>query len=126
MKKWLFFSGGVLTGVVLTFAFAFIFSANSSNNGITWFEDAGDIIDGSSFEVFQVISEDAALVHGESEFGLYLGAVYLLTNGDGKYYYDDEIVKVPEGKVVRQVGIYQYQTKSDFGKTVPIIQIMNK
>lgn len=126
MKKWLIFGGGVLTGVVLTFVFAFIFSASRSNNGVTWFENAGDVIDESSFEVFQVISEDAALVHGKSECGSYFGAVYLLTNGAGKYYYDDEIVKVPNGKVVRQVGIYQYQTKSDFGKTVPIIQIMNK
>ncbi len=126
MKKWLIFGGGVLTGIVLTFVFVFIFSASRSNNGVTWFENAGDVIDESSFEVFQVISEDAALVHGKSEYDSYLGAVYLLTNGDGKYYYDDEIVKVPDGKVARQVGIYQYQTKSDFGKTVPIIQIMNK
>ncbi|MBQ3990668.1 MAG: hypothetical protein II630_07470 [Bacteroidales bacterium] len=52
--------------------------------------------------------------------------VYLLTNKDGKYYYDDEVVRVPEGKVARQVGIYRYQTESKFEKTVPIIQIMSK
>jgi len=132
MKKWLFFGGGVLTGIVLTFAFAFIFSASHSGNddGTTWFEKPGDVIDVDAFEVFQVIGEDAALVHGKSReyssMEIFSGAVYLLTNEDGKYYYDDEVVRVPDGKVARQVGIYQYQTKSDFGKTVPIIQIMNK
>ncbi len=132
MKKWLIFGGGVLTGVVLTFVFAFIFSISrsGSGDGATWFEKPGDVIDVKAFEVFQVIGEDAALVRGQShedlDMEIFTGAVYLLTNEDGKYYYDDEVVRVPDGKVARQVGIYQYQTKSDFGKTVPIIQIMNK
>ena len=132
MKKWLIFGGGVLTGIVLTFVFAFIFSASRSGSGddATWFEKPGDVIDVKAFQVFQVLSENAALVNGQThddwDLEIFTGTVYLLTNEDGKYYYDDEIVKVPKGKVVRQVGIYQYRTKSDFGKTVPIIQIMNK
>ena len=126
MKKWLIFGSGVLTGFVLTIILAFALSSHHSNNGITWFENAGDIVEEKSFEVFQVIDKNAALVRGESEFNLYLGPVYLLTNGYGKYYYDEEIVKVPKGNVVRQVGIYKYQTTSDSYKTVPIIQIMDK
>ena len=43
-----------------------------------------------------------------------------------EYYYDDEIVNVPSGKVVRQTGIYKYQTKSEDYKTVPIIEIVDK
>ena len=47
MKKWLIFGGGVLTGVVLTFVFAIIFSASRSggSDGTTWFEKPGDVID---------------------------------------------------------------------------------
>ena len=134
MTKWLIFGGGVLTGVVLTLLFAFIFSASRAggDDGTTWFEKPGDVIDVKAFKVFQVLDEDAALVRGQSHNDLNLGvelfkgAVYLLTNEDGKYYYDDEVVRVPEGKVAIQVGIYRYQTKSEFGKTVPIIQIMSK
>lgn len=134
MKKWLFFGGGVLTGVVLTFVFAFLFSTirSGSDSGTTWFEKPGDVIEVRAFKVFQVIAENAALVSGQSQEDLdiglevFTGPVYLLTNEDGKYYYDDEVVRVADGKVARQVGIYQYQTKSDFGKTVPIIQIINK
>lgn len=132
MKKWLIFGGGVLTGIVLTFVFAFIFSASRSggSDGTTWFEKPGDVIEVKAFKVFQVLGENAALVNGQThedlDLEIFTGAVYLLMNEDGKYYYDDEVVRVPDGKVARQVGIYQYQTKSDFGKTVPIIQIMNK
>jgi hypothetical protein len=130
MKKWLIFGGGVVTGVVLSFLIAFLISASSSNSydGTTWFEKPGDVIEVKSFKVFQVLDKDAALVNGATheEYDIYSGAVYLLTNKDGKYYYDDEVINVPEGKVARQIGIYQYQTKSEFEKTVPIIQIMDK
>lgn len=132
MKKWLIFGGGVLTGVVLTYLFAFIFFAgrSDSDDGTTWFEKPGDVIETDAFEVFQVLGEDAALVFGKSResssIEVFRGMVYLLTNKDGKYYYDDEVVRVPEGKVARQVGIYRYQTESKFEKTVPIIQIMSK
>lgn len=51
-------------------------------------------------------------------FIFYTGTVYLLIN--------EEIIRMPDGKVVRQVGIYKYPTKSDFIKTVPIIEIMDK
>lgn len=54
-----------------------------------------------SVEVFQVIADNAALVHGKdpnSFSDLYLGTVYMLRNYDGKYYYDDEIITLPKGK----------------------------
>ena len=115
---------------------AWIITAKQTDNntvnddGITWFEQPCDEIESNSFEVFQVIGENAALVRGKEhddwDLDIYTGAVYLLTNQEGKYYYDEEIVKVPEGKVAKQVGIFQYETKSEFRKTVPIIQIMNK
>ena len=78
MKKWLIFLGGVVTGVLLTFLFAFIFSSNrpttADNDGIKMFEKPGDIVNEESFEVFQVLAEDAALVRGGSSFT----TVYLL------------------------------------------------
>lgn len=129
MKKWLFFCGGVLVGVVLTFLFAVIFTLGHSNNkGVTWFDQPGEVVNENSFKVFQVLDNHAALVNAKSSEGRdwYFGAVYLLTNDDNKYYYDDEIVEVPYGKVARQVGIYQYQTKSEREKTVPIIKIMKR
>ncbi|MCH5310522.1 MAG: hypothetical protein J1E57_00950 [Prevotella sp.] len=122
MKKYLVFGGGVITGFVLAFIFAIVVSQCSSSNGVTLFDAPGEIVNEKSFEVFQVLDENAALTHGEKGYG----AVYLLTNSTGKYYYDDEVIIVPDGKVVRQIGIYQYETKNNFGKTVPIVEIMDK
>ena len=126
MKMWLIFGSGVLTGIVLTIVFAIIFYANRSgyNDGITWFEKPGNVINVRSFKVFQVVAKDAALVYGvtQEEYDIYSGAVYFLTKEKGKYYYDDEVVRVPEGKVVRQVGIYHYQTKLEVGKTCQLYE----
>ena len=47
-------------------------------------------------------------------------------NDNGEYYYDEQIIKVPKGKCMRQVGIYKYQAKSGIEKTVPIVMLMNK
>lgn len=140
MKKWVVYLLGVLTGIVLMFALAFILNAIHSSetnntefveaeegNGATMFKEPGDIIKDRDFEVFQVIAKNAALVRGKSDVSdLYLGTIYLLMNEEEKYYYDDEKIKVPKEKVVRQMGIYQYPTNNDIIKTVPIICIMDK
>ena len=137
MKKWLIFLGGVITGIVLTFLFIYIASESMPktdtiaeeakyNEDINFFEKPGDLVKDKSFEVFQVLSDDAALVRALSDarLGLYLGPVYLLTNDEGKFYYDEEKIKAPNGKVFRQVGIYRYPTKNEIIKTVPIIKLM--
>ena len=93
--------------------------------GLHIFDEPGEIVKEEAIKVLQVLAKDAALVNGKNEYGDYLGMVYLLMNNEGKYYYDDQMVKVPEGKVLRQVGVYQYPTRQDIVKTVPVIMIMD-
>ena len=143
MKKWLVYVLGVVTGFILAMLLAFLMNGKSksvpdvicesgteteeSSDGIKLFDEPGDIIEESSFEVFQVIAENAALVRGKGGGrSIYRGPIYLIVNYDGKYYYDDERLVTPKGKVVRQIGIYQYPTRNDFVKTVPIIEIMDE
>ncbi len=134
MKKWMVFVLGVLVGII---AMAFIDilkmdtgGAGSKNNeeydGVTMFDEPGEIFSETSFEVFQVIDKGAALVTGNGKYNLYTGTKCLLINKEGKLYYDEEIVKVPKGKVARQVGIYQYPNREGMTKTVPIVMIMAK
>lgn len=140
MKQWVVFLGGAVTGAILTFVVLSII-ANAQNgrsdsiveeaksdNNITMFDAPGDIIEDDNVKVFQVIADDAALARAQEDKydDLYLGKVYLVVNNDGKYYYDDEILKVKEGKVFRQVGIYRYPTRNEDVKTVPIIMLMDK
>jgi hypothetical protein len=124
----LIFGGGVLTGVIFTFVILFVLAKGKSNEDFKLFEKPGEIVNVNSFKVFQVLDDDVALVNGASneEYDIYMGAVYLLINDEGKYYTDDEIIKVPNGKVVRKVGVYHYQTKSELDKTVSVIEIMDK
>lgn len=142
MKKWVVYLLGVLTGIVLTFGIAFISNRmlrssdneiieteadaeEDENDGITLFKEPGDVIEGKLFKVIQVIAKNAALVSGKSEHSrLYTGTVCLILNDEGKYYYDDEIINIPDGKVARQMGIYQYPNRDGMMKTVPIIKIM--
>ena len=136
MKKWLVYVLGVLTGIILTIGFAFILyhasnttgSINepANSDGISRFEEPGDVMETRSVEVFQVIANDAALVKCADKDGFYFGPICLIVNSEGKYYYDDQKIKIPKDKVARQVGIYRYPTKNETLKTVPIIEIMDK
>lgn len=133
MKNVLIYIAGVLTGIVLTILTAFLFATTNNENtpiekqqGITLFDEPGDSVDTKQFKVFQVINSGAALAFSEEKkYGqsFFHDPVVLLLNDEGKLYYDDEIVKVPQGQNARQMGIYQYSTESGY-KTVPIIKII--
>ncbi len=128
MKKWLVFGGGFLSGVVLTFLILLIIGlANSNNNGLigaTYFDKPAEEINVDSFEVMQVIQDNAALVRSK-DFSTY-GTIYLLVNDSGRYYYDDEIINISGKQKVMHIGIYKYDTKSGIEKTVPIIRVFDK
>ena len=137
MNKWLIFIAGIFVGVILTGFYNNIKLTSKSpesensetvneQDGVKMFDEPGEIFNETSFKVFQVIADNAALVRCNSKYDLYTGTVCLLINKEGKLYYDDEIIKCPKNMVVRQMGIYQYPTKNDMIKTVPIIMIMGK
>lgn len=130
MKNWGIFIGGVATGVILTFLVAFIYaySGNNSPDGVTNFEQPGQVIEESSVKVLQVVGNNAALVNGEGDYDYkgepyyYDGPIYLLRNYVGEYYYDNQIIKRPLGKQFKQTGIYRYKSAMGY-KTVAIIEI---
>lgn len=95
-------------------------------------EKPGKIINEKSFKVFQVLTPLVALVRAESG-GYYYGTIYLLVRDMSSLYtepdfefYDDQIIKVPKGKVVRMFGTYNYTTVDGHYKTVPRIKIVDK
>lgn len=124
MNKYLLFGCGIITGVLLTIAFAWIVNTRDSSEteDIVWFDKPGEIVDEKEFMVMQVLADHAALVMGEKN----VGEIFMLSNADGKYYYDAETVKVPNGMVVRQVGIYRYLTEKNREKTIRAIIIIDK
>ncbi len=139
MKKFLLFLFGVFVGIVLTIGY-YSYSGSSSSSstddspsiakypGVSLFEEPGNVLNFKSFEVFHVLENGAALANGSSNlnepyYNIH-GTVVLLLPGEP--YFDDQIIKVPSGKRVRQIGTYRYTTKLKEVKTVPIVELFDQ
>lgn len=131
MNKTVSFILGLITGVVLTILTLFIIGKamsagqGTSDDGITMFEQPGDIIPAKKLEVMQVIP-NGALAHSEDTrhgISTFTGPIVLFLSDGQNTYYDDEVITVPKGKSVRQIGSYQYETRMGY-KTVPIVQVI--
>lgn len=123
MKKWIIYVLGVITGIILTFAFAFC--VNLSNNsgiiGLEMFEEPGDYMEYSQFEVFQVVESGCALAHADESFG---SIVFIIPN-ESQQFYDGQKIVLKNDQCAQHVGTYKYSTKMEIEKTVPAIRIVD-
>ena len=123
MKKWIIYVLGVITGIILTFVFAFC--VNLSNNsgiiGVEMFEEPGDYMEYSQFEVFQVVESGCALAHADESFG---SIVFIIPN-ESQQFYDDQKIVLKNDQCAQHVGTYKYSTKMEIEKTVPAIRIVD-
>ncbi len=130
MKNFLIFLAGFISGAVVLLAVSLVIAKGASNNptqipGLTLFEQPGEVMTANSYEVLQVVDGGNALANAESGRGNYFGMVVLFLADENTNYYDDQIIKVTQGKCVRQIGTYQYPTKNGY-KTVPAVAFYNK
>ena len=138
MKDFIIFICGFVVGaLVVFFVCLFIGTATGNtqspqiieqtkNEDINLFEEPGEVLKYDKYKVFQVLDDSHALVRSNLNYSWYDGPIFLITNDEGKFYYDEEVIKVPKGKVMRQVGIYRYMSAMEQNKTVGIIKIMDK
>ncbi len=126
MKKIWVYLLGILTGIMISFIAAHVFG--NLTDGMSFFEETGDIVEFSSVKVFQALEDGKALAKckGQKEYDWYGDPVVLLYNEEGIPYYDDQIVNASHGKCFKQVGIYRYSTNSGIDKTVPIVMLLDK
>lgn len=146
MKKFLIFLGGFVAGILATILVAyFITLANKPSEngllGLTLFPEKGECITTTSknksceIEIIQVLAPNAALgsikyytdkkmYDGETyrDYDILNDVVVLLINYENKTYYDNQKIEISK-KCARQIGTYQYRTKSEIEKTVPAIVI---
>ena len=130
MKNFLIFLAGFISGAVVLLGVLLLIAKGVENNssqiqGLTLFEQPGEVMTANSYEVLQVVDGGNALANAESGRGNYFGMVVLFLADENTNYYDDQIIKVPQGKCVRQIGTYQYPTKNGY-KTVPAVRIFNR
>ena len=131
MKNFLIFLAGVVTGAALLFLVALAITSSSEGDidGLTLFEAPSEVVENTSYKVFQVIEGGNALAFAGTEIlsdtYVYVGKVVLFLADDNTHYYDDQVIDVPKGKCTRQVGIYKYDTEDGY-KTVPVVAICDK
>lgn len=122
MKKWLIYVLGVISGIVITFVFAYFI--NRSNNsgiiGLQLFEEPGEYMDYSQFDVLQVIDSGCALAHPDGE----LSTIVLIIPNDGQQFYDNQEIILNNDECAQRVGTYRYETRIGIEKTVPVIEII--
>lgn len=123
MNKTFFFIG-MLSGIVLTivalFVIGFVRQKNNEDDAIQRLEKPVSYENKkkTSFKVFQVIGEDAALAKeiSDKELDMYLGNTVVLI---GKDFYSDQVVTM---KNPQRTGTYSYMNNSVMPMTVPIIE----
>lgn len=130
MKKFWIFLAGFISGAVVLFGVLLLIAKGIENNssqiqGLTLFEQPGEVMTAKSYKVLQVVDGGNALANAESGYGTHFGMVVLFLADENSNHYDDQIIKVPQGRCVRQVGIYQYPTKNGY-KTVPAVRLYKK
>ena len=128
MRKGLIFWGGFFVGAIVSIlilvAIAYVYEKPQTIiPGAAIFDEPTEYFHANSFKVMQVVKDNAALVHSGSD--PFSGQMFLLINHNNHFYYDDEVIRVPKGKTVRQMGIYRYTTNMGIDKTVPVIEILD-
>lgn len=129
-KFFLTYLGGIVTGVVLVFALGFFMamsqSKQSANNDVVMFEKPRGVVPGKVFEVMQVLPDGSALAAVDDIDSGNMGTVVLFVGNESSSFYDTQNIKVPSGKVAKQVGTYSYMTRQEMEKTVPVVEIMDE
>ena len=123
MNKKSFFIG-MLSGVVLTivalFVIGFVRQKNNEDDAVQRLEKPVSYENKkkTSFKVFQVIGEDAALAKeiSDKELDMYLGNTVVLI---GKDFYSDQVITI---KNPQRTGTYSYTNNGGMPMTVPIIE----
>ena len=129
MKKLLIFIAGMVSGILLLFLISLFVANQSSNDGLRLFEEEGECVSTNSFQVIQVLASGSALAREiEKDYftSTATGITVLFLNEGNSSYYDEQIIKVPRGKCVKQIGVFKYNTRMDIEKTVPVVAIREK
>lgn len=123
MKKWLIYVLGIITGVILSFVFAFcvIQSNKSGIDGLEMFDEPGEYMEFSQFRVFQVGESGCALADAGDSFG----TIVLIVPNKNQQFYDDQKVILKNNQRAQRVGTFRYNTQMGIERTVPAIIIVD-
>lgn len=90
--------------------------------GITLFEDSKEepITSNKQLNVVSCLKDNVAIVQS----GVKPKEMLMLLMGeDGELFYDNQKIDIPNGKITRQIGVYQYDDDEGGTKTIPVVKI---
>lgn len=144
MKRWIYFALGVVVGFFLCIAFGYVclflfddmddYSPKTEQKQepkklyeLILFDQPGDCISFKDFKVTNVDEQGNAFARerDNDRYESYFGMTVLFLAEEGKSYYDEQIIRIPKGKCVKQLGIYKYKLSeySKDQKTIPAVAI---
>lgn len=131
MKSWLktilTFIAGMITMLIITVAF--VPAENDNLQGLTLFQDKtqAKIIEAKQIKVFQVLEPNKALAHATNQPDQIYDPnqiIVLIIGNENTSYYDEEKININYNQYLKQIGIFQYESKVG-QKTVPVVSIEN-
>lgn len=129
MKSFLSFIAGLVVGAGLIIAIGYV-SGNQTtepDNGITIFENEGEKIGTESrYKVIQVVDGGALAIEIHDELWMPTELAVLFWDESGNGFYDNQVITIPKGQCLRQLGLYRYINKDNIPKTVPVVAIRKK
>lgn len=136
MRSFLMFLLGYIAGVVSICILALFLAMIKSNvepvnsvekddKHITLFEEPAECVTTSALRVYRVLDEYYAIAD-EVEYKSYLGeysyksgAIKVVVKSKEKnIFYDDQIIEIPFGKCMRQIGVY-----TEYSNTYPVVKM---
>ena len=95
----------------------------------TMFDAPRECVTSNNFKV-EIILDEKYVIAEElnpdlEEYGFTTDLTVVFIDEDNSYY-TDQVVKVPHGKCVRQIGVYKSDHYKYNDKTLPIVKIMDK
>ena len=121
------FLGGFVTGVIVTIlGLLIIYFVSQAADDLSYnmFDEKGECISikEGELKILQGYTSNKALAQYQQGFMDYV-VVLLIDPKEKNSFYDDKIIKIPNGMCARQYGTYQYETNSGVMKTVPVVAI---
>lgn len=119
-SKWFLpFFLGIIAGIMLTILILAVVAVKyNPHPGINMYTEATEPFGRNNFHIFQAFSDGTALAHAGKGYD---APIVLLNPIEGVTYYDNLDVHTPKGKKAMIAGTYEYTTKNQVLKTVPVI-----
>lgn len=133
MKGWLKNILIFLAGMAAMFILMLFLAPKPTDElpGLNLFENSTQekVITAKQIEIFQVIEPNKALAHTTNHPDKIFDPdelLVLIIGDENTSYYDNEKININENQYLKQIGTYQYITKSETQKTVPVVSIVTK